>query len=121
MADGTRRASGGRRLVEAKRTEGVAHGHETELLVDLITASRIQLRALQAHAEQGTHLTVLTAPPFSAHTWFPSLLMARETGNSPSLDTGVPICVICDGLVGLILNTDRVFEPGCGGGRVSSA
>lgn len=40
--------------------------------------------------------------------------MAKDIGNSPSLDTGWPICSISTGFRGLIENAEIVFEPAYG-------
>lgn len=51
------------------------------------------------------------APPLRAQTVSPALLIARETGNSPPLPTGLPIILRLVGLAGSILKTEMVLEP----------
>ena len=51
------------------------------------------------------------APPLRAQTVSPALLIARETGNSPPLPTGLPIILRLVGLAGSMLKTEMVLEP----------
>ena len=53
----------------------------------------------------------MTAPPFSVHRRLPSLLNASDMGNSPSDDTGFPICWMLVGAVGSMENRETVFDP----------
>lgn len=53
----------------------------------------------------------LTAPPFKTQACVPCWLNATEMGNSPSLDTGWPICTISTGFLGSMMNSETVFEP----------
>ena len=53
----------------------------------------------------------MTAPPLSVHRRLPSLLNARDMGNSPSDDTGFPICWMLVGAVGSMENRETVLDP----------
>ena len=58
-----------------------------------------------------THLTPFTAPPLSVHKREPSWLIARETGNSPPEEIGLPINSMFVGWDASIENREMVFEP----------
>ena len=54
---------------------------------------------------------MLTAPPFSTHKRLPLLLNATDCGNSPSEETGFPICWMFVGFLESMENRESVFEP----------
>lgn len=58
-----------------------------------------------------THLTPFTEPPLSTHSRSPLSLNARDTGNSPSDETGFPSLLISVGTFGLMEKSEIVFEP----------
>ncbi len=56
-------------------------------------------------------MTLLTVPPLRVQSRLPSALNARDIGNSPSDETGLPIWLMFVGVEGSIENREIVFDP----------
>lgn len=111
LGKGGGRTERGRDLGLPDETNGPRDGDEAGR-IDAVAAMKLLVKDLSVEDDKNiAHLTPLRCPPFSTQTRSPALLIATEIGKSPSLETGSPIAVKLEGLVGSIANADTVFAP----------